>query len=243
MKEKLNADWLFERRIAHRGLHNDTFPENSLSAFVNAIEHGYNIETDLYLLKDGKIALFHDLNTKRMCGIDSKITELSSGDLKNYFLGKTGETIPLFEDLLSVAEGKTGLLLEFKTLTAGGKLEEAAYNILKDYKGECAVQSFNPLSVSWFKKHAPELWRGQLAAFYKGKRLEQGLAYALKSLRFRKINKPDFISYSVTDIPNKYIETARLEGKKLLAWTVKTPEELETANKYCDNFIFEGLLP
>ena len=39
--------WLFEKPIAHRGLHNKEFTENSMGSFRNAIEHGYNIETDV----------------------------------------------------------------------------------------------------------------------------------------------------------------------------------------------------
>ncbi|MDR3292712.1 MAG: glycerophosphodiester phosphodiesterase [Clostridiales bacterium] len=237
------ADWLYQKRIAHRGLHNDLYPENSLAAFKNAIEHGYNIETDLYILKDGKIALFHDLHIKRMCGTDAKITDLSSEELKGCKLKNTEETIPLLEDLLNLAEGKTGLLLEFKSMSFSGKLEEVAYEILKNYKGDYAVQSFNPYSVLWFKKHAPTIYRGQLASSYEGNRLQKSLTYALKSLRFRKLNKPDFIAYDIKHIPNRYIETAKEEGKKILAWTVKTPEELERAKENCHNYIFEGFVP
>ena len=38
--------------IAHRGLHNEIFPENSLSAFQNALKHNFSIELDVYILKD-----------------------------------------------------------------------------------------------------------------------------------------------------------------------------------------------
>ena len=36
-------DKLLASPIAHRGLHNAGLPENSMAAFVNAIENGYNI--------------------------------------------------------------------------------------------------------------------------------------------------------------------------------------------------------
>jgi glycerophosphoryl diester phosphodiesterase len=57
------AEWLFSRPIAHRGLHDEQngIIENSITAFKNAADNGFNFETDLYLLKDGKIAAFHDL--------------------------------------------------------------------------------------------------------------------------------------------------------------------------------------
>ena len=46
--------------IAHRGLHDREKPENSLPAFRAAVEHGFPIETDIHLLKDGNLVVFHD---------------------------------------------------------------------------------------------------------------------------------------------------------------------------------------
>ena len=49
-------------RYAHRGLHNKEkgIPENSMAAFRLAVEHGYGAELDVHLLKDGRLAVFHD---------------------------------------------------------------------------------------------------------------------------------------------------------------------------------------
>ncbi|MDR2091220.1 MAG: glycerophosphodiester phosphodiesterase [Clostridiales bacterium] len=238
------AKWLFTSKIAHRGLHNEKYPENSIPAFQNAVDNGFNIETDLHILKDGKIALFHDLNTLRVCGIDSKVAALSSGDLKNYRLNGTEYTVPLLEDLLAIAEGKTGLLLELKATSCQcGDFCKKVYDALKDYKGDFAVQSFNPMAVLWFKKHAPEIFRGQLSGFYNGSLIMRAIVYPLKSLRFRKLNRPDFIAYNVENLPNKYSDAAKRENLKLLAWTVKTPANVETAESCCDNYIFEGFIP
>jgi glycerophosphoryl diester phosphodiesterase len=242
--QKPAAEWLFTSKIAHRGLHDENYPENSLPAFRNAAERGFNIETDLHILKDGKIALFHDFNTLRVCGIDAKLSDLSSDDLKNYKLNGTEYTIPLLEDLLEIAEGKVGLLLELKTIPFKNRgFHKKLYEILKDYKGDFAVQSFDPMSILWFRLRAPEIFRGQLASFYDGGRAARFITYALKSLRFRKLNKPDFIAYNVEYLPNKYTDLAKRENLKLLAWTVKTPANIETAEAYCDNYIFENFIP
>jgi glycerophosphoryl diester phosphodiesterase len=243
-KQRYSAEWLFSSKIAHRGLHDENYPENSLPAFQNAVDKGFNIETDLHVLKDGKIALFHDFNTLRICGIDSKLADLSSDDLKNYKLSGTEYTIPLLEDLLAVAEGKVGVLLELKTIpfkTRG--FNKKVYEALKNYKGNFAVQSFDPLSVLWFRMRAPEIFRGQLAAFYDGSRAMRFISYTLKSLRYRKFNKPDFVAYKVENLPNKYSDKIKREKTKLLAWTVKTPQNVETAESYCDNYIFEDFIP
>ena len=51
--------WLYDRPIAHRGLHDNANTENSMGAFRNAIEKGYNIETDVHILKSGEVVIFH----------------------------------------------------------------------------------------------------------------------------------------------------------------------------------------
>ena len=44
----------FRYDYAHRGLHGNGVPENSLSAFALAAEKGYGIELDVHLTLDGR---------------------------------------------------------------------------------------------------------------------------------------------------------------------------------------------
>ena len=39
-----------------------------MAAFASAVEHGYGIELDIHLLKDGSLAVFHDSDLKRITG-------------------------------------------------------------------------------------------------------------------------------------------------------------------------------
>ena len=59
---------------AHRGLHNlsEGVPENSMAAFRRAAEHGYGIELDVQLTRDGQVIVAHDYDLKRICGIERK---------------------------------------------------------------------------------------------------------------------------------------------------------------------------
>ena len=45
---------------AHRGLHGNGVPENSLAAFSAAADAGYGIELDVQLSRDGVVMVFHD---------------------------------------------------------------------------------------------------------------------------------------------------------------------------------------
>ena len=44
-------------RYAHRGLYDKAagIPENSLSAFSRAVAHGFGVELDVHLLRDGSL--------------------------------------------------------------------------------------------------------------------------------------------------------------------------------------------
>ena len=62
---------------AHRGLHGNGLPENSMAAFRAALDHGYGIEFDLHLLKDGNLAVIHDSSLLRTAGTDVRIEDLT----------------------------------------------------------------------------------------------------------------------------------------------------------------------
>lgn len=79
----MNFQWLFARPIAHRGLHNEEFPENSMPAYQLAIDNNFNIEIDVHVTKDGHVVVFHDDNLKRVCGIDKLVKDCTLEELKN----------------------------------------------------------------------------------------------------------------------------------------------------------------
>ena len=78
-----NIDFLRNKPIAHRGLHNKelNIPENSISAFKEAIAKGLPIELDVHLLKDGKLVVFHDDNLNRMTGLNKKIKDCNYDEI------------------------------------------------------------------------------------------------------------------------------------------------------------------
>jgi len=234
--------WLVDQPIAHRGLHDKSTPENSIASFAKAIEQGYAIELDVRIIADGTLIVFHDDSLSRLTDNDGYIKFLNKNDLALLKLKGTNEGIPTFEEVLKFVDGKVPLLIEIKNEGKVGDLEKAVIETLKDYKGEYAVQSFNPYVLEYFYKHAPHILRGQLAGYFKGEKLSFFKKYALKRMILNeKVSHPDFIAYEAKKLPNHYVR--KYKKLPLLAWTVKSQGEYLKVVKHCDNVIFEGFDP
>ncbi len=234
-------------KYAHRGLHNAEIPENSMAAFRAALENGYGIELDIHLLKDGSLAVFHDGNMKRMTGKDLKIADLTADDLSDCRLAGTEQTIPLFEEVLALFDGRAPMIVELKCDNGNhAALCEAALKRLDAYKGDFCVESFDPRAIHWLRKHRPDICRGQLAE--NSLRTKAKMPWILRFILSYHISnvytRPDFIAYDYgtrntfgTDICRKLL------GVQGVSWTIRTPEEFENATKDGWLPIFENFEP
>lgn len=236
------ANFLLERPIAHRGLHDieKGIPENSIEAFKRAIKNNYIIELDVHLLKDGNVVVFHDDNLKRMTGIDALIKDKTYEEIKTMFLKETKYGIPSFMEVLKLVDGKVPLLIELKYDTKCGLLEDEVIKILKDYNGKYAIQSFNPLSINYYKKKCPNVLRGQLSSNFKNKKMFFIKKIILRKMFFNIITKPDFISYDINGLPNSRVKKIK-KNITVLGWTIRNNDDYKLAVKYCDNIIFEKI--
>lgn len=228
--------FLLNTFIAHRGLWNQTFAENSILAYKNAIENGYAIEIDLFETKDKQIVCVHDANLSRLTGVNKFVWELTLKEIKELNILGTNQKIPTLLETLELCKNKAPLLIELKNQPSK-TFVVSVVDILKDYNGEFAVQSFNPIYLSKIKRLAPNFLRGVLASNTPDtdKKLER---FVVKRMPFNFLCKPHFISYEHTGLP--------LKNKKCLpviAWTVKAQEEYEKIKPYANNIIFENFIP
>ena len=107
----MDMTWLFQTPVAHRGLHDDILPENSIPAFRAALERGFNIEIDVHLSSDGHLVVFHDDNLKRVCGVDKKVAKCTLEELRTMRLKGTENTIPTFDEFLALVDGKVDAVI------------------------------------------------------------------------------------------------------------------------------------
>lgn len=237
-----------ETYIAHRGYFDNNLdcPENSLAAFNRAVEHGYGIELDVQLTKDGRMVVFHDASLKKMCGIKKKVTACTYEELKTCRLHGTSHGIPLFTEVLKLVHGKVPLIIEIKP--EGDCIETARQlaHIMKDYKGIYCIQSFHPGVLGWYKKHEPEVIRGLLSTNFRKNKIKRDplTGFLLTNLLLNWYCKPDFIAYN-----HKYADEfsyrlcRRLYPVVNAAWTIRSQEELDDARKIFSIMIFDDFKP
>lgn len=126
--------------IAHRGLYGDNIKENTIEAFDNAFNNGYEgIEFDVRLTKDKIPVILHDSFLSRVFGV--------KGLLKNYtyqeLLANKIE-IPKFEDVISRYNNKV-MIIELKE-----KIDLTKY--IKDKRNLYYISSFNYDYISYLNK-------------------------------------------------------------------------------------------
>jgi len=246
------ADWQKFRpyRYAHRGLHDIAagIPENTMPAFRRAAEMGFGVELDVHLTTDGRLVVIHDSNLKRLCGVDRKANELSSGEYQNLGILGTEHHAPMLEDVLPLFEGKAPLIVEIKV--DGGNapaVTEAACKLLDRYHVTYCMESFHPQAVAWLRKHRPDVVRGQLSCNYakeKSVSLHPLLRKPMAGLYSNLLTRPDFIAYKFADRDHPAVRLCiKKYGAQEVNWTITSQKDLETAEKDGAIVIFEGFLP
>lgn len=232
--------WLLQKPVAHRGLHGNGIPENSMEAFKAAIMSGYPIETDVQLTKDNALLCFHDDSLKRMTGVDSLIWDKTFEEARALKLAETEEIIPTFDELLSFVDGRVPLVIELKSQRTKGVIVDEVIKRLDLYEGEFVVQSFDPFIMREFRKKRPEYIRGQLIDKDRHKNLSYIADKLLSVAFFNFMVKPDFMNMNVKYLP---VSNRMKKGRRVISWTIRNEADKEKAEKYADNYIFENIRP
>ncbi len=233
-------------RYAHRGLHDDEVPENSLLAFERAVEGGFGIELDVRLSQDGKLVVFHDESLRRMVGIHGNTTDYTAVELAGMSLKGTEETIPQLKEVLDLVDGRVPLLIEIKENAKEKGVAEELAMLLRSYEGPYIIESFNPLSLHRFAKVLPHVPRGILSEEYlRYPEFHEPLFFFLQYLMLNRVCRPTFVAFRKNQVKwNPSFHLARLMGAATFAWTVRSEEEEKEAFKAgFDTVIFEGYTP
>lgn len=233
--------WLTHVPLAHRGLHGDGVPENSLAAFAAAARAGVGVELDVHRSRDGVPVVVHDPEVTDARGQPRPVADMEAAQLAALRLAGTDEGVPRLADALAVL-ADAPVMVELKNVTAAASLlEPAVAGLLARHPGPVCVASFNPRSLTWFRHHLPEVPRAQTAGLLAHVTMPSLLRWSLRTLRWLEAVQPAAVSYDLAGIDHSAVQAYRAAGGTVVAWTVSTPDELARARRYADNIVFERL--
>ncbi len=228
---------------AHRGLHGDGIPENSLEAFARAADAGYGIELDVQLSKDGEIMVFHDYPLTRMTGARGKLSEKTAEELRALRLAETESVIPTLKEVLDLVDGRIPLLIELKGESGDKALCVALDALMKTYKGPYLIESFNPLLLAWYKKNAPDVLRGQLTTKITVEQERTARNMLLDTLLLNVITRPDFLAYDLRYAGRLPVRLCtELFHAHRFTWTIRGEEDYRMSKARRAWTIFEGYM-
>jgi glycerophosphoryl diester phosphodiesterase len=242
-------DGLFDRPIAHRGLHDlkNNIVENTESAFAAAIAANYAIECDIQLSADGEAMVFHDETLDRVTQFQGKMRSKTVAELRRVKYRHTADCMQTLGELLDQVDGKVPLIVEIKSRwESDPALTERAMQVCKTYAGQIALMSFDPQIVSLLAHVAPSCIRGIVAdrvhdPYYDGHSISSRVE--MRSLSHLPQSRPHFISFDCNGLPFAPIQYLRAEGMPVITWTITTKEQASRARRYSDQITFENFRP
>lgn len=223
---------------AHRGLHGDSAPENSLEGARRAVAAGMGVECDIQRSADGAPMVFHDWDLLRLTGTPGLTEGHTALEMRELRFLESEEGPATLSDLIRLIDGKVPLLVEIKS-KRGYDVEWTCRIVAKelaDYSGSFAVMSFDPRVARWFRRNEPEVCAGLVMREdehgYTQMAWQRRLAFA--------IAKPDFLAYHIAALPSDWVAGLRAKGLPILTWTVNSPESRVRALSCADALISEG---
>lgn len=229
---------------AHRGAFGDGIPENSLAAFARAADNGCGIELDVQLSKDGQVMVFHDTYLERMTGMPGKCGDYTAMELSAMRLADTEETIPTFQDVLALVNGRVPILVELKGESLDTAVCAPTAELLRAYSGEFIVESFNPCLLGWFARHEPEMIRGLLYTNVTKQNGLSPLSLVLGAMLLNRMARPQFLAcdgrFCKCLAPWLFMHLYRTP---VWVWTLSSKAQQREWREKGMRSIYEGFLP
>jgi glycerophosphoryl diester phosphodiesterase len=242
------VDFITARPIAHRGLHDAArgIIENTASAFAAALDKGYAIECDLQLTADGEAVLFHDEHLGRLTGASGMVKDMTAAEMKSLPIRQSSDHVQTLAELLAQVRGLVPLVIELKSHWDGDtRLAARALEVLKSFQGPFCLMSFDPDMIEAVRRLSPGTIRGIVAerafdSYYDALPFRTQLE--LRTFSHMARTRPDFISFYFGELPWAPVTALRADGLPVISWTIRSPEQAQTARRQSDQITFEGFL-
>ena len=213
--------------FAHRGDEAHA-PENTLSAFKQAVEKGTDgIEFDVKLTADGQVVVLHDQSVDRTTNGTGNVAKLPFAALRELDAGKQfpgqfpGEKIPTLDEVFETVGKRVYMNIELKNYsTPFDLLVPKVTDIIKKHSMEERVlfSSFLSLSLLKARKLLPDVPRGLLTI--PGWMGAWGRTFGWRG-DYTALNPP------MVDINIGLINQVHASGKRVIVWTVTAEEDIK----------------
>ena len=196
--------------IAHRGAPRRR-PENTLSAFALALDHGADaVELDVHATVDGTVVVHHDFVPRARASDPSlaarPIAALTREQLRDFVVGDD-ERIPTLDEVLALVRGRAVAYVEIKA----PHVEPLVVDAIRRSGADCAVHSFDHRAVRRVRDLDASLPTGILLSSYL---LDPGAA-------LRGAGARDYWQ-QWEFIDERLVEAVRRAGGRVVAWTVNS---------------------
>jgi glycerophosphoryl diester phosphodiesterase len=198
--------------IAHRGASRER-PENTVAAFVRAIELGADgIELDVHLTADDVLIVHHDArphDPPSPALANRGIRSLTAQELSAFRV--RGESIPTLSQVIDAVGGRLKIYCELK----GAGTAAPALKLLEKLGAAAAVHAFDHRQVAEARRLIPAIARGVLEASY----------HIVPTDTMASVDARD-LWQDAAMIDRAMVQAAHARGGRVIAWTVDTPDEM-----------------
>lgn len=211
--------------IAHRGA-SGGFPENTLASFRAAFAAGAEaVEFDVQRTRDGRLAVLHDTDLRRLAGRKSKVGKLDFAELSSFDVGSwfdrrfQAERVPSLEEVLDLVPAGVEVHLEIKQARPLYKgIEEDALRVLRgrpNLADRVVVSSFHHPTLRALRERDPGIRLGFLA----------GPMFFFRAAAKAKALGCESLNISLRQVSPRWVRAAHSRGLKLLVYTVNKGED------------------
>lgn len=208
--------------IAHRGAAGRA-PENTMASMRAAIEdHADWIEIDVQETSDGEIVVLHDSDFMKLAGVNLKVWDGALADVLEIDVGSwfapefADQRVPTLSEVLQLARGKCGVIIELKYYGHDIRLEERVIEIVEraDMADDVMIMSLEYAGISKVRALRPDWTVGLLAAQAAGNMTQLDV---------------DFLAVSSALLSPQLILSAKNAGQQVFVWTLNDSYNMNRA--------------
>ena len=232
------------RVVAHRG-DSEFYPENTLPAFLSAVELGVDvIETDVHLTKDGRIVIWHDptleRNTdgegaleihtlKELKRLDAGYTFTKDGGKTYPFRGKGIQLCTLSEALEACPDERFNIDLKSQE----EDIVERYIDVIRKHNAENRVctASFHLNNLKKLRRLAPDLLTSVSTLEVAPLVLKTKMHMLPAAFDRKIIFQVPVRQYGITIINKRFIDEMHRRDAVVMVWTINEEEEMERLYK------------